>query len=659
MIYVLFFTGCSSDGGSESSSSDGATNKPSIEIVGGVERDVLENARIQMLARVTNTSGRSLNYRWTQIEGEPVIIESSNTINAYIATPRYYGLNSLLFLFEVLDGDELLAQEEITLKLKPDFTSLYDGYSSNYEEANYLVNHYEIDALENQTFRITLRSLLGDADLFIYNHESLSPDSLVASSTNYALENDELILSPSTNQKFYIRVFSLKYSVYTLNTKLKPPFLEDGFPIDTDWYGGISSSSPGDNYITLGNIDSDPELEILASGLSGGPLYAWNHDGTAVLDFYDTQHEGIVRPALANLDKSNDSMEVVAASAPLSICEQDRFVFYGNGDLLSLLPSTECFGTDAPIIFDFDNDGLDDIFFRDLWLRSDLSEVPSWENLELNYSFIIQDWDGDGDPEVVSWIYRSFFDERNPTDYSQILVQELDGEFVEGFPTNLDLPSINLMPDTQPVAGDLNKDGKLDLVSIFRSETQPQTMLIQAVANNGELLWQVQTDPGDIHPYTSELTLGDLDGDGSPEVLIQTANKIYAWKSSGVRVEGFPISLDIEAVFNFSSAPLIADVTGDGNQNIVVTTTNYLDVFSRTGVREFHIYVGTMDKLHAIGDIDLDGRNEIVVSTFDWKGIEEPNDSIWAFDLGGEKHGKVEWGQYGGNAKRQRKHPVE
>ncbi|MCK4872127.1 MAG: hypothetical protein KAS72_05340, partial [Phycisphaerales bacterium] len=53
----------------------------------------------------------------------------------------------------------------------------------------------------------------------------------------------------------------------------------------------------------------------------------------------------------------------------------------------------------------------------------------------------------------------------------------------------------------------------------------------------------------------------------------------------------------------------------------------------------------------AIADIDLDGRNEIIIGGSYWNGVLGNYDKVWAYDLGGGPHGRVEWSQFGGNAR--------
>ncbi len=54
----------------------------------------------------------------------------------------------------------------------------------------------------------------------------------------------------------------------------------------------------------------------------------------------------------------------------------------------------------------------------------------------------------------------------------------------------------------------------------------------------------------------------------------------------------------------------------------------------------------------AIADIDFDGRNEIIVAGSDASYIGY-FDGVWAYDLGGGPHGRIEWGQFRGDPRHQ------
>ena len=80
------------------------------------------------------------------------------------------------------------------------------------------------------------------------------------------------------------------------------PRLEPGFPVDALRYSGTYSGT-GAVAITVGDIDRDPEPEIVASAASSGPLYAWNGDGTRVPGWPRRETNGMLYPALGQLSR--------------------------------------------------------------------------------------------------------------------------------------------------------------------------------------------------------------------------------------------------------------------------------------------------------------------------------------------------------------------
>lgn len=69
--------------------------------------------------------------------------------------------------------------------------------------------------------------------------------------------------------------------------------------------------------------------------------------------------------------------------------------------------------------------------------------------------------------------------------------------------------------------------------------------------------------------------LADLNQDGYPEAVFLGYNLLYAVDSSGVPLQGFPVSLAKgEALYSFLSDPLVLDAQGDGVLDILVPANN-------------------------------------------------------------------------------------
>jgi hypothetical protein len=112
--------------------------------------------------------------------------------------------------------------------------------------------------------------------------------------------------------------------------------------------------------------------------------------------------------------------------------------------------------------------------------------------------------------------------------------------------------------------------------------------------------------------------VGDVDGDQEPEIVVSY---------KGVSKDGFRV------------------YEKDGTPNKVMPKKHLM--LDRGGVP-------------AIADIDLDGRNEIIIIGNDGETtVPGYFDRVWVFDLKGPKpHGAILWGQFGGNAAHQGRYPV-
>jgi hypothetical protein len=100
--------------------------------------------------------------------------------------------------------------------------------------------------------------------------------------------------------------------------------------------------------------------------------------------------------------------------------------------------------------------------------------------------------------------------------------------------------------------------------------------------------------------------VGDLDGDGSLEVVVKQVTKIYAWHRDGTQVEGWPVE-----VGNSETSPILLDATGDGSDEVFVLGDGARilngDGTELVAATEIGSHGGSV----GAGDVDGDGRPEI------------------------------------------------
>ncbi len=257
----------------------------------------------------------------------------------------------------------------------------------------------------------------------------------------------------------------------------------------------------------------------------------------------------------------------------------------------------------------------------------------------------IADLDGDGTLEIVT---ATGLD----ADRVSVYAFHRDGTLVTDFPVKMPVARV----DTFPVIGDADGDGSPEILAGAFSE-------VYVWSSVGALKRKI--------PITGTLAYGiapalaDLDADGLPEIIVVTDGCLNAWNGDGSAVTGFPVYFGSGYSVGHS-APVVGDVDGDNQPDIVFTLNmagdyemGWVRLYNRHGVLHPHfpkqLYIG-QGAVPAIADIDLDGHNEII-ATGNPGYYGGYADKVWVFDLGGPKHGGIEWGQFGGGPRHQSYYP--
>jgi len=201
-----------------------------------------------------------------------------------------------------------------------------------------------------------------------------------------------------------------------------------------------------------------------------------------------------------------------------------------------------------------------------------LPGYPKFMNANLNGEPALGDLDGDGELEIA---FGTDLGKPVNDRVGRVFVLNPDGSVVPGWPQVV-ISNIN----GGVAIGDVNGDGTLEVVA---ETTNVGVGVLHGRVwvwngEDGSLLpgWpQVATFTG----FNASPVLGDLNGDGRPDVLavgLDVTNfrdtLVWAWNADGSLLEGFPFR--VAGSLNVHSSPTIADLDGDGDVEVGFGTEN-------------------------------------------------------------------------------------
>ena len=241
-----------------------------------------------------------------------------------------------------------------------------------------------------------------------------------------------------------------------------------------------------------------------------------------------------------------------------------------------------------------------------------LSGWPIALKLETNSSPAVGDIDGNGDLEIVQCADKVYAWHANG-----IEMKDGDGDAQ----TWGVLSSLGSSFVSHPALAQMDLSPGLEIIAASRD-----TREVYIFKSNGSVLagWPRTLE----NPIRAGMVVGDLDGDGKPEVIaVDEHGVIYVWHANGTELMDGDANPLTQGVFyrmtgctlNYST-PAVADMDGDGKNDLIVGSQgDQLFVFKYNGtILPGFPYALTSDIAGspAVGDIDNDGQLEIAVYEF-------------------------------------------
>lgn len=399
----------------------------------------------------------------------------------------------------------------------------------------------------------------------------------------YNEENSYVTVICSKSQLGYLRNsgFDIMSSAEYIEPHSDNPHLE--LPYQFGWPRTSSNDAPFYNSSsTVADMNGDGQLEIGIThsfSLINPLLYVFKYNGAYVLGFPFVIPFGTLQ---SSLSWEINAMGDIDGDSQLEIVHADEngniFAHKYDGSMVPGFPYITGANNEhsVPALQDVNNDGKAEIIItsrdRDNDMNAQIhvlrytgSNLVELQGFPVNYtkgsesSPVVADVDNDGFYEIFA---GTGYDAASGYT-GRILCYTANGNPKSGWPVMVG----NYAVGNTGTLADINNDNKLDL-------------LIRVQINNVNGIYAFNYAGAVISPFpfvvpsghpNANVSVGDIDGDGQPEVGFGSAEainlgKVFVWKLNGTMLPGFPQLVNATWV---DGSTAMADVSGDGVDDII------------------------------------------------------------------------------------------
>ncbi len=357
------------------------------------------------------------------------------------------------------------------------------------------------------------------------------------------------------------------------------------------------------NWPTWGADLQNTGLQLMKGAMSGAPSLKWNLATGAAIEWQNS--------AVDDLDGDGVPEVIFATTNGLLYCVdgstgsvQWTFQFASDTDTVDY--DQRC----SPTVADLDGDGAKEVVFGSHLNPTgvyclDSSGALKWYTplAPILTGAPVADLDGDGVLEVI-------------VSYGNSLQSDTDTVYaIDGATGTVEwkFPAVYVVAPT-PAVEDLDGDGEYEVVfSASNGNSFPSEDRLYCVSGvSGAEKWEIVFE----NPVSSP-TIGDVDGDGQPEVVALAADSsgmVVVVDAQGNIERYTKLEVGSVVIWPFGVAkPALADVDGDGIPEIIAAYSGTHCIDGASGAILWQYPEGNRHP-PAVADLDGDGQLEVLIS---------------------------------------------